>query len=214
MKKKTILSKKILRSIEDYWNDPDSQLDLKKLLENRFQYFEMEDCYGYSIDGSVSGKLRKKTISILIDIYMDWKSRLDEQNLDYYLAIWLYIPRMSKSQVVCAIDDKITYYDNDVFLPAKEIKKFPQLNFGKIPDASNQFTWELKVDLDNLYEWEVNFPKQNWERLDDYRRDQKRFKKNIESSIRKIDNDGNVMYLFPVGDVWVGKINPKLTIKK
>lgn len=192
--------------MEDYKNDRDSQFNLNKLLENKFQYFEMEDCYGFTFDGLVSGKLRKKTIGTLIEIYQDWKSKLDEQNFEYYLAIWLYIPRMSKSQVVCAIEDKITYYDNEVFLPGIKNKKLTALNFGKISDASNKFTWSLKVDLDNLYEWEVNFPQQSWERLDEYRSDQKMFKKNIKNSIRRIENDEVVMYLFPVGDVWVGKI--------
>lgn len=149
-----------------------------------------------------------------MEIYQDWKSKLDEQNIDYYLAIWLYIPRMSKSQVVCAIEDKINYYDNEAFLPGIKNRKFTPLKFGKISDVSNQFIWELKVDLDNLYEWEVNFPKQGWERLDEYRSDQKMFKKNIKNSIRRIENDGNVMYLFPVGDVWVGKIIPEFTINK
>jgi hypothetical protein len=41
--------------------------------------------------------------------------------------------------------------------------------------------------------------------LKEYNSDQKRFKRNIENSIKKIEKPNGVTYLFPVGDVWVGQ---------
>ena len=202
------MSKKILRSIIGYRKDPDSRFNLNKLLEMKYQYFEIEDHYGFGVDGEVSGELRQVTINTLVEIYTDWKKKLEEQNFEYYLAIWLYLPRMSKSQVVCAIEEKIEYYDKEAFIPGKKDKKFEPLNFGKMSDSLKNITWELKIDLDSLYEWEVNFPRQNWERLNEYSSDQKIFKKNIEKSIRVIGNNEEKIYLFPVGDVWIGKVLP------
>jgi hypothetical protein len=204
LKKSTILSKRIIRSLENYKDDPGSHFNLAKLLENKCLYYEMED-HGYHINRAASGMLRQKIISTLLDIYEDWQEKLREGNFNYYLAIWLYIPRISHSQVVCAIEDKIGYYDNEAFLPGDANKKFESLNFGKFSDPLRQLSWELKIDLDQVYDWEVKFPKQNYECSREYRSAQRIYRKNIKNAVRKIENANGNLYLFPVGDVWVGK---------
>src|SRR4051794_26854525 len=52
---------------------------------------------------------RNLIISALEEIYDNWKIQLDKLNEPYYLKIWLYEPRVSKSQVVCAIGERIEY---------------------------------------------------------------------------------------------------------
>jgi hypothetical protein len=58
------------------------------------------------------GETKQLILSGLIDIYHSWKSTLDEIGQPYYLKIWLFEPRFSRSQVVCAIGDRIDYYEN------------------------------------------------------------------------------------------------------
>ena len=48
---------------------------------------------------------KKLILNGLIDIYESWKVQLNNLGKPYYLKIWLFEPRFSKSQVVCAIAD-------------------------------------------------------------------------------------------------------------
>lgn len=165
----------------------------------------MEDYYGWNQDKLASGELKQKTIEVLLNIFQDWQSELLKQNIDFYLAIWLYLPRIGRSEVVCGIKEEIDYYKTEAFLSGDQKTKFNPLHFGKISEKLKDLSWDLKIDLDNISDWEINFPKQNYDKLKEYNSDQKRFKRNIENSIKKIEKPNGVMYLFPVGDVWVGQ---------
>lgn len=207
MKKQTILSKRILRDLEKYKSDEDSYFNIDKLLENKCLYFEMEDYYGFNENIQGSGELKQKTIEVLLNIYLDWQAKLTQLKLENYLAIWIYLPRLSQSQVVCGIQENIDYYKNDVFLTGNQYRNFDPSFFGKISKELKNFTWKLNIDLDNVTDWEVNFPKQNYESLKEYHADRRKHKKNISKSIKIIKNpDGENMYLFPSGDVWVGQL--------
>jgi hypothetical protein len=205
LKKRTIRAKKIIRSLKKYKNDIDSHFDIDKLFLNKCLYFQIEDYYGYNQNKLASGELKQKTIEVLLNIFQDWQSELLKQNIDFYLAIWLYLPRISQSEVVCGIKEEIDYYKNEAFLSGDQKIKFNPLNFGKVSEKLKDLNWDLKIDLDNVCDWEINFPKQNYDKLKEYNSDQKRFKRNIENSIKKIEKPNEVMYLFPVGDVWVGQ---------
>jgi len=172
--------------------------------------FEMEDYYGFHENIIGSGKLKQKTIEVLLEVYVDWRAKLTQLKLEHYLAIWIYLPRLSQSQVVCGIQEEIKYYKNDVFLPGDGDKNFDNLYLGKISKKLKDLTWEHKIDLDNVSDWEVNFPKQNYDSLKEYNSDQKKHKKNIANSIKTIEKPEGNMYLFPVGDVWVGQMRNNL----
>ena len=167
----------------------------------------MEDYYGFNENIQGSGELKQKTIEVLLNIYLDWQAKLTQLKLENYLAIWIYLPRLSQSQVVCGIQENIDYYKNDVFLTGNQYRNFDPSFFGKISKELKNFTWKLNIDLDNVTDWEVNFPKQNYESLKEYHADRRKHKKNISKSIKIIKNpDGENMYLFPSGDVWVGQL--------
>jgi len=205
LKKRTIRAKKILSSLNKYKSDKDSHFDIDRLLLNKCLYFQMEDYYGFCRDKLASGELKQKTIEVLYKVFQDWENELINLNFDFYLAIWLCSPRIGRSEVVCAIKEEIDYYENEAFLPGDSKTIFNPSQFGKISKKLMDLKWDLKIDLDNISDWEINFPKENYDSLKEYNTDQKRFKKNIENSIKKIEKADGIMYLFPVGDVWVGQ---------
>ena len=55
---------------------------------------------------------KRKILAGLLDIYDNLKQQLDARGKPYYLKIWLYEPRVSKSQVVCAVGERILHYEN------------------------------------------------------------------------------------------------------
>jgi hypothetical protein len=193
LKKRTIRAKKIIRSLKKHKSDIDSHFDIDKLFLNKRLYFQMEDYYGYNQDKFASGELKQKTIEVLLNIFQDWQSELLKQNIGFYLAIWLYLPRIGRSEVVCGIKEEIDYYKTEAFLSGDKKTKFNPLHFGKISEKLKDLTWDLKIDLDNISDWQINFPKQNYDKLKEYKSDQKRFKRNIENSIKKIEKPNGVM---------------------
>jgi hypothetical protein len=77
------------------------------------------------------GVIKQLMLSGLIDIYESWKEQLDKLEQPYYLKLWLFTTRFSKSQVVCAIGEKIEYYENVFFKPDKD-KILALENFGSL----------------------------------------------------------------------------------
>jgi len=204
MKKKTILSKKIIREINRSINDSDSKLDIDFLNQEKYYNYEIEEWYGEEF--GIKGELRKKIIETLLQTYFEWKNELDKLNKEYYLAIWLYNPRMLKSEVVCAIDEKITYYENESFLNAKTDSKLEPNHFGELSTDLQKFSWNKKIDLDPIYEWEINWPKEQYELEKEYYKDQRFYKKIIQERFHVIEKDNEKIYFHPKGDVWIGKL--------
>ncbi|WP_255050548.1 hypothetical protein [Lacihabitans sp. CS3-21] len=209
MKKRTIQAKKILKSLINYKTDIDSRFDINKLRENNCLYFQMEDYYGFTKDKRANGELKQKTIEVLLNIFHDWQNNLEGLGFNYYLAIWLYNPRISLSEVVCGINNTIEYYENDVFLQNDKKINFNSLNFGKLDEELKKLTWDLKIDLDNVSDWEVNYPKEQYKNLKEYNVEQRYHKKNIKNAIKTIEEPSGNLYLFPAGDVWVGQFKSK-----
>lgn len=56
-------------------------------------------------------KMRRKMLSALLDIYQSWEKQLQQLGIPYYLKIWLFEPRFSQSQVVCAVGNQIHFYE-------------------------------------------------------------------------------------------------------
>jgi len=204
MKKKTILSKKIIRDINRSINDSDSKLDIDFLNQEKYYNYEIEEWYGEEF--GIKGELRKKIIETLLETYFEWKNELDKLNKEYYLAIWLYNPRMLKSEIVCAIGEKVTYYENESFLVSNKNSEFDLNHFGELSTELQKFTWDRKIDLDSVHEWEINFPKEQYEFEKEYNKDQRFYKKLIQEKFHVVEKDNEKIYFHPKGDVWIGKL--------
>lgn len=204
MNKKTILSKKIIRQINKSISDSEHKLNIDFLKKEKYYNYEFEEWYGEEF--GIKGELRKKIIETLLKTYFEWKNELDKLNKEYYLAIWLYNPRMLKSEIVCAIDEKITYYNNESFLSNNKNPEFDPKQIGELSAKLKQFTWVKKFDLNSVREWEINFPKEQYESEKEYNKDQKFYNKLIREKFHVVEKDNEKIYFHPKGDVWIGKL--------
>jgi hypothetical protein len=204
MNKKTILSKKIIRQINKSISDSEHKLNIDFLKEEKYYNYEIEEWYGEEF--GIKGELRKKIIETLLKTYFEWKNELDKLNKEYYLAIWLYNPRMLKSEIVCAIDEKVNYYENENFLASNKNSEFDLNQFGVLSTELQKFTWDRKIDLDAVEEWEINLPKEQYESEKKYNKDQKFYNKLIREKFHVVEKDNEKIYFHPKGDVWIGKL--------
>lgn len=204
MNKKSILSKKIIRQINKSISDSEHELNIDFLKKEKYYNYEIEEWYGEEFE--IKGALRKKIIETLLKTYFEWKNELDQLNKEYYLAIWLYNPSMLKSEIVCAIDEKIIFYNNESFLSNNKNPEFDLKQIGELSAKLEQFTWVKKFDLDSVREWEINFPKEQYESEKEYNKDQKFYNKLIREKFHVVEKDNEKIYFHPKGDVWIGKL--------
>jgi hypothetical protein len=120
--------KRIWKDIEK-WKNANLKLDLEHLKQNERDYAKI-GVYPFSAISLTNSqipepktKTKKRILNGLLDIYDSWKNQLDQLNEPYYLKIWLFEPRFSKSQVVCAIGNSIDFYKNTFIFP-ENTRKF------------------------------------------------------------------------------------------
>jgi hypothetical protein len=149
------------------------------------------------------GKTKRDILTGLLDIYDAWKIELDKLGQPYYLKIWLCEPRFSTSQVVCAISDKIEYYNN-IFNKADHSKTFPIKNYGRLQERLSKLNWDLRLDEDHHDSEEVLEP-ERYASFADYEDDKKWFSKLLTKphTTHKLE-DGRELYSFKRGHIWVG----------
>ncbi|RZK43381.1 MAG: hypothetical protein EOO90_03735 [Pedobacter sp.] len=147
---------------------------------------------------------RKLILSALEEIYDNWKLQLDKLGEPYYLKIWLYQPRVSKSQVVCAIGEKIAYYTtcfNSIDVPRKKSDLTNQL--------SPTFEWESFEDSQIWSEQDLAAPKELYSNIEDYHDSIRLLSKIKKANYRTlaIDTpDGNdILHFQPKGLIWIGE---------
>lgn len=147
-------------------------------------------------------KTKQLILNALIDIHDSWKNQLDKIGQPYYLKIWLYNPRFSKSQVVCAIGDKINHYEN-LFYKCADTKEILTSNFGALKNRLEKFNWEHYFDENHYANNEVG-EHELYATHKDFEERKNWFKRILKKPHRttKIDEDTE-LYSFRQGDIWV-----------
>ncbi len=154
-----------------------------------------------------TGMTKQKMLIGLLDIYEDWKKQLDKLGHPYYLKIWLFEPRFSKSQVVCAIGENIDFYKNTFFKPEKA-KKLNSDTYGQLKKRIENFTWDYRLDEDHYDNSEVGEP-ENYASRKDYEYTKRWFDKLLMKPHRVYDfketiGEETETYSFKRGDIWLG----------
>lgn len=154
-------------------------------------------------------KTRALMLNGLIDIYESWKRQLDDSGLPYYLKIWLYEPRFSRSQVVCARGNKIEHYENAFFMP-DESTELRIGNYGSLRSRLQNFTWDHCLDEDHYDNSEVGEP-ENYATRQDYIDTKKWFEKIMKkphriTRFKEPVGEITEMYSFKRGNVWIGEL--------
>ncbi len=155
-------------------------------------------------------KTKRLILTGLLDIYDSWKKQLDELEQPYYLKIWLFEPRFSQSQVVCAVKDKIDYYENNFYRP--ELPKTINLdNYGALKQRLKKLSWDYRLDENYYDNTEVGEPK-SYASKKDHQVARKWFAKLLKKPHRtdKLSvpiGDITETYSFKRGDLWLGGEN-------
>ena len=144
----------------------------------------------------------------LIDIYNSWKTQMDKIGKPYYLKIWIFEPRFTKSQVVCAIDERIEYYVNH-FQSPDQLKVFHSEHYGKLKAELDKFNWELKLDEEYYSNEDLGEP-EDYLTLKDYEFSKKWIER-IRKKAHRIElfknNDDRLteFFILKKGNLWIGE---------
>jgi len=207
--------KKRWKEIEN-WRLANLYFDLTEYLLNErnrnYEKIEVHPWRGFSLINSIvpepNGKTKQKMLNGLLDIYNNWKNQLDKLGQPYYLKIWLFEPRFSQSQVVCAIDENIDFYSNTFFKPEKTVNLNTD-NYGKLKSRLENFNWDARLDEDFIDNAAIGEP-ENYASIQDFEESKKWFEKMLLKKHRKFVPEYSTAidfecYGFEKGIVWLGK---------
>lgn len=152
-------------------------------------------------------KTKRLMLNGLIDIYESWKVQLDKLGKPYYLKIWLFESRFSKSQVVCAVADRIDFYENNFFKPDFK-KQFKPGNYRQLSERLQKFDWDYRLDEDHYDNNFVGEP-DLYSSRPDYEDSIIWFNRLLKKPHRLIKFDEPIgkateSYSFNQGDLWIG----------
>lgn len=193
------------------WINEYLELNIEQLTEYKYEYVKVyvDPWDNLTMTDSEipepKGKAKKEIIKGLEKIYDSWRTELEKLNKPYYLKIWLYEPRISKSQVVCAIEEKIEYYEN-IF----ERADFKQNSSSFTTQLGSDFNWQPRVDEEPYEESELLWPLEQYQRIEDCYSDRRLLRKLKNGKYRNQEivysNENNdTVYFLPKGKIWVGQ---------
>lgn len=194
------------------WKNYNLELDLEYLEEVKRNYCKIwvSPFANISVIGSEipspKGKNRALILEGLLAIFNNWEKQIKTLNKPYYLAIWLYEPRMEKSQVVCAIDEMLGFYDNTFFKP-KEERKLPTQNYGKFEMQLNKLDWKYALDEDTFFQSDIDLEQEMYSTEEDYIDTQKWYRRKIKEGARQDSLEQDTLYAVRKGTVWIGTKN-------
>jgi hypothetical protein len=87
------------------------------------------------------GKTRTKIVNGLHTIYASWQAQLNAMNQPYYLALWLFEPHITRSQVVCAHGEMLEFYHN-AFSPAPQADQTCPCGLGLDASSLEHYNWQ------------------------------------------------------------------------
>lgn len=207
------------RGFQNLWEDIASWVEFNKNIDLDYLNSRQRDWVkiwispfsDLSLTGSVipqpKGKARRLITQGLVDIYKARKKELDKLGKPYYLKIWLNDRRFSNSQVVCAVDDCIDFYENTHARPEHSIE-IENSGIADVAMKYPEFTWEHRLDEELLNFNELGSP-DDYHKMEHYLEEKRWYDKQVKKKHRKITdpNFPDVDYrAFKKGNVWLGEI--------
>lgn len=206
MRKRKIRGHKRLQKQIPIWIANDSTINIDFLLKHHYWYSDVlvHPWCDISIVNSEfpepKSKTRNQITLALEEIYNNWKLQLESLKQPFYLKIWLYEPRISKSQVVCAIGEKIAHYEK-AFEKSDTIRRKSDF-YNKL---SSDFCWESSEDFQVWSEEDLLSPIEMYKTIEDYRYNIKLLKKIRKANYKTIPDENDLLHLQPKGVVWIGE---------
>ncbi len=146
---------------------------------------------------------RQKIIKGFLDVYEHWKSNLKQFNESYDLVLWLYVPAISKSQVVFSTRTRVDFYKHTFYTP-DTAPKFNLSNTNDLADRLKKMKWEYAFDEEH-YDEDTVGDASAYSSLADYNDHKKWFNRQMKKPYRVTKLNQTEYYSFRVGDVWVGR---------
>lgn len=201
---------RIWKAIET-WRNSNLKLDIEYLKSSQREYTKIwvhPYCDYTTLNSEFpqpKGETRKRILNGLIDIYGEWKKQLDTLGKPYYLKIWLFEPRFSESQVVCAIGNLLEFYEDTFFKPSQEYAKQVEAKTKNLPSA---FNWECRLDELHLNSNDLGQPEDYYSETD-YQKEKSWFDTQLKRPHRKIVNksengETTEYYSIKLGHTWLG----------
>ena len=202
------------KQLED-WKNYNLNLDMDYLLEYQRDYVKIRihPWSGLSLINSVylepKRLTKQKMLNGLFDIYDQWKKQLDNFGKPYYLKIWLYDNRFSKSQVVCAIGEYFDFYEKTFNKSEKEEKINGSEYNNEIQPRIELFNWDCHLDEDHFDNTDLGQP-DDYGTIEDYLESKKWFEKLMKKPHKTVKfkepiGDAIESYSFEKGKVWIGE---------
>ncbi|MBL7998421.1 MAG: hypothetical protein JNL32_07275 [Candidatus Kapabacteria bacterium] len=216
MRQKKIRGHKRRHNHIEKWRLDNISLDINRyLLHERDTYHTkimVPPWSGISITNSITpepkGKTKRLMLCGLLDIYEHWKIQLDMLGQAYYLRIWLFEPRFSQSQVVCATGNSIDFYENSFYKPNTN-KPMRLMSSANLHTKLSEFTWEYGIDEHHFASNELGEP-ESYRSQHDYDETYKWFNRLLKTPHRTDTytyphGETIDIYSWNRGDVWIGK---------
>lgn len=204
--------KRIFKNITA-WKNSSLQLDLERLEASQRNYEKVwvRPFSDISITGNTipkpKRKARKLILEGLIEIFNHWETQLKTLNKPYYLAIWLFDPHIENSQVVCAIDDFVNFYDITFYRP-KNQRKMPTQNYGKLKTSLDAFNWVYALDENSFTSNDVAMTVDDYDTVEEFNNNKKYYKRKLKQLLKTYTNTfGEVTYYTNRGTIWIGTKN-------
>jgi hypothetical protein len=203
-------NKKRLRQIEN-WRVNNLTVDLKYLEKSDNDYVKFRIFPWNPVAMSLykfpnpKGKIRKKIIESFFDIYDSWNRQLKELGKPYYLKIWLFEPDVYLSQVVCATNGEIDYYENIFFTP-EILKNITDSSLENSSERINNYNWDFKIEEHQFFKEDLTVD--SFENLKEFKVFKRRFEENHRVITQEIDGEKTKIFLLPRSKVWIGEIKP------
>ncbi|WP_452232708.1 hypothetical protein [Lacinutrix sp. MEBiC02595] len=202
---------RIFKDIEKWKNDS-LPLDLEYIARYQRNYEKVwvRPFGEISITGAAipkpKRKARKLILQSLVAIFNHWETQLKTLDKPYYLTIWLNEPFIENSQVVCAIDGFLNFYDTTYYRPEKQ-KSMPTQNYGKLKNELDAFQWIYALDEHNFTTEDIEETAEVYASNKDSYAMQKWYKKQLKRNpILRVD-DKITHYRTTKGTVWIGTKN-------
>jgi hypothetical protein len=155
-----------------------------------------------------AGKTKQMMLAGLLDIHDGWKVQLDRLGLAYYLRVWIFEPRFSRSQVVCAFGDSLNFYEGTFHKPDFTVKLQPA-RYGRLKEKLSLYNWDFHLDEDFYDKNEVG-ERTLYDSQENYEAARSWFMGLLKKPHRTEGHDKSITgideaYFFQRGHVWVGE---------
>jgi hypothetical protein len=207
MKTKKIRGHKRRWKAIDNWITNHKNLDIEYLKEygNNYAKIRVRPWSGIQINNSKTPEpkraTKQKILQGLIAIHQQWKLQLDTINEPYYLKIWLFAPQFSKSQVVCAIGDNISFYEQSFYKEGEE-KQIQLKNYGALQTQLSDFDWEHCLDEESLAVGKL----ERYSSVSKYNAHKKWIQNQLKKPHRIVKEGSLDVFMIKRGSIWVGEL--------